>query len=491
MKKQVFKVLPLLVVMFGGIFMAQGQQKPDSLMHYLEVAIRNNPTVLQKLNEYEAALQKVPQVSSLPDPTLEMGVLLQPMAVMDGKQIADFKFMQMFPWFGTLKEAKNEMTLMAKASYETFRDAKLQVIFDVKSSWYVLNKLQQTIKISERNLEVLRSIERLSLAKFKSATGIAANAGGTTSRTSTSATTPVATPPASGGGASGMQGMGGGSGVSGGAMGAGSMSSSMQGGSGAMGGGGSSSLSDLYRVQIEIEDLKNNIELLKDQRRTAVAKFNNLLNRPSEEVVVLPDNLPIVPLAISTGAAVDSILANNPMLSMLQYEQQSYDAKSRMVKRMGYPMLGVGLNYSIYGKLPMSQSSMNGMDMIMPMVSVSIPIYRKKYKAMVAEANLMKSATAQSYAATANTLQTQYYEALQQYLDSQRRVELYKKQSALAKKSLDIMVASFSASNSSLTDVLRIRQQLFDYEVKEVEAISENSTAVALINRLMSNTHVN
>src|SRR4030042_4232336 len=32
----------------------------DSLIHYLELAVRNNPLVLQKYNEYQAAMQKVP-----------------------------------------------------------------------------------------------------------------------------------------------------------------------------------------------------------------------------------------------------------------------------------------------------------------------------------------------------------------------------------------------------------------------------------------------
>jgi hypothetical protein len=57
-----------------------------------------------------------------------------------------------------------------------------------------------------------------------------------------------------------------------------------------------------------------------------------------------------------------------------------------MDKKMSYPMLGVGLQYSVIGKrmdmghagLPVTE--MNGMDMIMPMVSISLPLYRSKYK---------------------------------------------------------------------------------------------------------------
>ena len=138
----------------------------------------------------------------------------------------------------------------------------------------------------------------------------------------------------------------------------------------------------------------------------------------------------------------------------------------------------------------MSTSSMNGKDMIMPMVTVTLPIYRKKYKAMQTEADLMKTATEQGYNATANSLQTEYYEALQLYQDAQRRIKLYENQSQLAKKSLDIMIKSFSASGSGLTDILRIRQQTLDYEFKQVEAVVDYNSAIAWLKRLMAYTQI-
>jgi outer membrane protein TolC len=172
------------------------------------------------------------------------------------------------------------------------------------------------------------------------------------------------------------------------------------------------------------------------------------------------------------------------MLGMLQYEQQSLDSRKKMVTRMGYPMVGIGVNYSLINKSDMSTSAMNGKDMIMPMVTVTLPIYRKKYKAMQTETGFMKLATEQGYKAAANSLQTEYYEALQLYQDAGRRINLYENQSKLAQKSLDIMIKSFSTSSYGLTDVLRVRQQTLDYEFKKVEAITDYNTSVAWLKRL-------
>jgi outer membrane protein TolC len=200
--------------------------------------------------------------------------------------------------------------------------------------------------------------------------------------------------------------------------------------------------------------------------------------------VSLPDSIPADILAISLVSVSDSMLANNPMLGMLQYEQKSLEARERMVSKMNYPMIGLGLNYSVINRNEMSTSSMNGKDMVMPMVSVTLPIYRRKYKAMQAETAFLKEATTQNYTASANNLRTEYYQAVQLYKDAQRRVNLYKSQGLLADKSLEITLKSFTASGFGLTDLLRIREQKLDYDYKQIEAIADLNMAVALLKRL-------
>src|SRR5674476_891367 len=163
MKTVVYKKLLVTVIALISWLAGNSQQYPDSLIKYLEIAAKNNPTVLQKFSEYQAVLQKIPQAGSLSDPELSLGVFLKPMELVSGNQVADIRLMQMFPWFGVLKNAKDEMGLMAKAKYETFRDAKLQVFYDVQRTWYELNKVKQNIRVSEKNLALLHTIERLAI----------------------------------------------------------------------------------------------------------------------------------------------------------------------------------------------------------------------------------------------------------------------------------------------------------------------------------------
>ena len=463
-----------LILYIGLLAFSMSGYSQDSLMHYLELATKNNPAVLQRYNEYQASLQKVPQVGSLPDPQLEMGVFLSPMELISGNQVADIKLMQMFPWFGVIKNAKDEMSLMAKMKFEAFRDAKLQVYFDVQRAWFDLYKVRQNIRISEKNVELLKTIERLTLVKFRSGSsgsGSALSSGNMQGSGAPSTTS----------GSSGMNTMGSGSVATTASRPATSSGSSSMGSS-----SGASGLSEVYQIQIETASLEDNIASLKNEELAAVARFNSLLNRQQKTSVATVELLPTEALDIAYLSVNDSMFTHNPMLGMLTYEQQSLMARTRMQKQMGLPMVGLGLNYTVINKSEMSTSAMNGQDMIMPMLTVSLPIYRKKYKSMQAETRFLKTASEQNYQATANMLQTQYYEALQQYNDAARRMKLYDSQSQLAKKSLDISIKTFSSSASGLSDILRIRQQLLDYELKQVEAVVEFNTAEALIKRLIT-----
>ena len=473
-----FKQFLFISIYFYLFLSISAYSQTDSLYKYMEIAAKNNPSVLQKFSEYKIALLKMPQVGSLSDPELSMGVFLSPMELMDGKQVADFRIMQMFPWFGVLKYAKDEMSLMAKAKFEIFRDAKLQVYYDVQRIWYQLYKIQKDITLSEKNIEILKIIERLALVKYKA---VPSEGSGTASSNPVISSGSVSDINA---GSSGMQKMGSVQNNSA-SVSSNQAPSSMQTGS-ISAASGNSGLTDIYRIQIETGDLENNISLLKNQRNTIIAQFDTYLNRQVTSPVFMNEKIIADSLELSLGAVSDSMLTNNPMLSMLDYEKQSNEARKKMVTRMGYPMVGIGLNYSLISKtqFPMGSPSMNGKDMIMPMVVLTLPIYRKKYNAMQEEAELLKTATIQNYQATSNSLQAEYYQAVELYQDARRRIKLYDNQYQLASKSLDLMMKSFSVSGSALTDVLRIRQQTLDYELKQVDAIADLNTAIAWLNRL-------
>jgi outer membrane protein TolC len=426
--KQYIKQLILLIATLSSSLPGNAQ---DSLSYYLEHAALNNPGVKAKYLEYSAALEKVPQASSLPDPELQFGYFIKPMQLLMGNQVADIRLMQMFPWFGVLKAAKDEASKIAVAKFESFRDAKEELYFNVKSSYYQVYRTIYEIGIANKNLDILKSLEQIVLVKFST------------------------------GGAGSSSGSG-------------------------MSGSGKNDMVNLLRVQIEMHELENRIALLQDQLTTDKVSFNRYLNRVPSSEVFTGDSLTEVPVPSDILTLADS-LVNHPMVKMFEAESEANASKLAMITRMGYPMIGLGLNYSIVKKRDGVPPMMNGNDMIMPMISVTLPIYRKKYKAMRHEAEFMRDAATVSAENVTNNLRVNFQETMQNLNDAGRRVKLYTEQTLLANKSVQLLITSFSANGTDFEEVLRMEQQLLDYQFKKVEAVVDKNTSISQLIYLTGN----
>ena len=468
-------------------FLPAFSQQADSLAWYLETAARNNPLVNSNFALYKASLEKISQAGAYEDPELDIGVFVKPMETLSGKQIADFTLMQMFPWFGTRKAARNEATEMSRMAYEQFREARNNLFYEVKSQWYQLCNLNEQYKNTQANLALLEQLEKLALNRYSAPS---ANAPASTVPPITGN---VVTPPASNGNS--MDNMGGmGSSTQAAPQGSPAGNASVQGmASGPMGssmGTGSSSgtMSDVLRIQIEKAELQNNLELIVSNRTAAEARFNALLNRRQDMRVAVPDSLRQLHFLIDDQAMTDSIIIANPMLSMLEAEANAYRAKAEMDKKMSYPMFGIGLQYSLVGKSnnSMVMDNMNGMDMVMPMFKISIPIFRKKYQAQQKESRHYRQASELKYENTLNQLQSEYQTVKQQLADASRKIALYQKQQELSLSTWQLIVREFSAGTTSLTDVIQVERQLLDYRLKKSEAIAEYNTRIAGMEKLVA-----
>lgn len=408
------------------------QQVTDSLPHYLEIAARNNPKVKADFLTYQASIEKTPQAGALPDPELEIGFFVQPMEILDGKQMADFTLMQMFPWFGTRKSARTEAEHMTNAAFAQFRETRDDLYLQVYTQWFLLCSLQQQLGSSRENNSYLKQLETLALRRYSAAP------------------------------------------------------------SGSSASGGSSGMSEVLRIQLEMAELDNSIESIQSQINAEAAAFNALLNRAADSKIHLPDSITLIPFSIDMIATTEQIAQNNPQLTMIDEEGAAYKAKAAMDKKMSYPMLGVGLQYSVIGKrkemghagLPVTE--MNGMDMIMPMVSISLPIFRNKYKSQQKESNIRWQASRQRYNDTQNTLQTELFRTKHLLDDASRKVTLYEKQTQLAHSTYQLLLQEFIAGRSELTEIIGVQRQLLDYKLKKAEASAQFNTMVATVQKLIS-----
>ena len=156
-------LLNIVMLMFLGSSLGYAQ----TLEGYFKIAAENNPGLQAKYKAFEAAVQRVPQVSTLPDPSFSFGYFISPVETRVGPQRARFSLTQMFPWFGTLKAQGNAAALMAEAKHEAFLDARNQLYYQVEASYYPLYELNEWKRIELDNIELLKSFKTIANAKFE------------------------------------------------------------------------------------------------------------------------------------------------------------------------------------------------------------------------------------------------------------------------------------------------------------------------------------
>lgn len=479
----------MAIIAIGSSMLSLAAQEADSLGHYLEIAAKNNPGLNADFLTYKASLEKVPQAGAWPTPQLDIGFFLQPMELFGGEQIAEFTLMQMFPWFGTKKATQTEATHMAKMAYEKFRETRDNLYLEVCAQWYLLSTLEEQLNNNRENLQLLKQLEELAMRKVSSpfsgsSSGynlpapapatkrtVSSQAGGSMTGMGSMEDAAASSETSS---SSGMSGMGNLDGMSSG------MSKTTPG------------MSDVLRIQLEMVEIENNIESIRSEIAAEKAKFNTLLNRPLNMKVTLPDSITKVPFLFDEGVSIREIEKQNPMLGMLEEEELAYRAKGEMDKKMSYPMFGIGLQYMLIGKskvAPMDagmQPEMSGMDMVMPMVSISLPLYRNKYKAQQRENRFMWQSTREKYNNTLNLLQSELFKQKQQLDNAERKIVLYQKQVQLARTAYQLAVQEFVSAKSDLTNVIQVQRQLLAYQLRQAEAIAEYNMKVVSIQKLRS-----
>jgi outer membrane protein TolC len=256
-------------------------------------------------------------------------------------------------------------------------------------------------------------------------------------------------------------------------------------------GNSTAGMTEVLSLQLEAEDLDNNIESLEAELLTEKIRFNLLLNRSAESELVIPDTMERIMFADDMDEWMQTVVQQNPMLKMTEEERLSYEAKTEMARKMGYPMFGIGLEYMLMRKADgmNTMNGMNGKDMVMPMVSISIPVYRNKYKATQREGQFLQQEASEKYAALLNQLQAELYRYKRQMDDASRKITLYRKQVSLVLTTCELMVREFASGKATLADIIGIQRRLLDYRLKETEAIAACNTAAANIRKLISNQY--
>lgn len=245
---------------------------------------------------------------------------------------------------------------------------------------------------------------------------------------------------------------------------------------------GKASAVDVLRLQMRQNELNQSKAILQQQFLAEQTAFNKLLNRDKNTVVKT-----IVDLEIpSNDKAINSdSLQFHP--EILKYEKlyQSIEKSELLNQKESSPMIGFGLDYVNVAQRPDMNFIDNGKDIIMPMVSLSIPIFNKKYKSKTKQNKIQQEEIKNQKQERFNKLENFLDKAMNERISARIRYNTQSKNLKQAKNAETILVKSYETGTINFSDVLQIQELQLKFQLNQIKAVQNYYVQSAIINYLI------
>ena len=245
---------------------------------------------------------------------------------------------------------------------------------------------------------------------------------------------------------------------------------------------GKASAVDVFRLQIRQNELEQLQQVLEYEFLAEQTAFNKLLNRDSVIEVPIVESLlmPSEALEITTAN-----LALHPEL--LKYDRlfNSVTQSELLNQKERHLSFGFGIDYINIQPDSDITFSKNGQDILMPTVSLSIPIFNKKYKSKTKQNKLQQQEIEFQKQDRLNTLETLLDKAINDRKSARISYNTQVKNLKQAKDAESILVRSYETGTIDFNDVLDIQELQLKFQINQIESIKSYYLQTTIINYLI------
>ena len=244
---------------------------------------------------------------------------------------------------------------------------------------------------------------------------------------------------------------------------------------------GKASAVDVLRLQMRQNELEQLNQVLEQDFLAEQTLFNKLLNRDKAIIIEVVKNLsmPSEDLLLSTEN-----LQLHPELLKYDKLYESVEQSELLNQKGSAPNIGFGLDYIAVSERPDISFSDNGKDIVMPMVSLSIPIFNNKYKSQSKQNELKQQEIKAQKQDRLNTLETVLDKALTNKVSARIRYDTQAKNLKQAKDAEDILIKNYETGTIDFNDVLDIQELQLKFQMNQIESVKTYYIQTTIINYL-------
>ena len=171
---------------------------------------------------------------------------------------------------------------------------------------------------------------------------------------------------------------------------------------------------------------------------------------------------------------------------LIKYDKlyHSVEKSELLNQKESSPILGFGLDYIGVSERPNMSFIDNGKDIVMPMVSVSIPIFNKKYKSRTKQNELKQQEISSQKQMRLNKLTTLLDKAIKNRISSKISYTTQTKNLIQARVAEKLLMKSYETGKINFNDVLDIQELQLKFQINQIESIKKYYLQSTIINYL-------
>ncbi len=241
---------------------------------------------------------------------------------------------------------------------------------------------------------------------------------------------------------------------------------------------GNASAVDVLRLQIRQNELQEQKAVLERQFIAEQSLFNNLLNTNEKTVIYVVDSLSLP----KESETIQVQLELHPELEKYDRLYQSVEQSEILNQKESNPNLGFGLDYIPVSNRTDMTFSDNGKDIVMPMVSLSIPLFNNKFKSKTIQNDLKQQEISAKKRNRTNKLKTILDAAINNRATARIKYNTQIKNLKQAKDVEEILIKNYETGTIDFNDVLDIQELQLKFQIKQVEAVKNYYVQTTIIN---------
>ena len=246
---------------------------------------------------------------------------------------------------------------------------------------------------------------------------------------------------------------------------------------------GKASAVDVLRLQIRQNELQQQKEVLEETYLGEQTAFNKLLNRDGNTSVTILEALMLPSEDIFYD---ENNLSLNPELLKYDKLYESIAQSELLNQAESNPMIGFGLDYLPVSDRPDMNFSDNGKDILMPMVSVSIPIFNKQFDSRSKQNELKQLEINAQKENRLNVLESAFAKAISQRNQARITYNTQNKNLKQANNAEEILIKNYETGTIDFNDVLDIQELQLKFQTNQIESVKMYYVQSAIINYLIN-----